>query len=145
MTPYENLTGQKPTLKHVCVFGCAAFVYEHAPNSKLHALASPSLFLGCNDNGLYTVERLLDKNIINSVHVTFDERSFPVLDQSSGKKSSAITDDSPDSSILTSIIEAFEDIYSSMDENSGEENKGIYKETHTDETGRKSKRSRKPL
>ena len=79
-TPYEKLIGSKPSLKHVRVFGCAAFVYEHDPKSKVHARAAPAVMLGCNDHSVYTVERLTDRKIINSVHVTFDEESFPKLE-----------------------------------------------------------------
>lgn len=86
-SPYERLTGEKPTLKHVRTFGCAAFVYEHQPKSKVHAKAAPAIMLGCNDHGVYTVERLDDHRIVNSVHVTFDESSFPGLDHSASSSS----------------------------------------------------------
>eukprot|EP00171_Calliarthron_tuberculosum_P022539 IDg22539t1 len=72
-TPFEKLSGRKPALNYAKVFGCAAFIYEHAPKSKVHSRASPAILLGCTDNGLYTVERLKDQKIITSVHVTFDE------------------------------------------------------------------------
>eukprot|EP00171_Calliarthron_tuberculosum_P004578 IDg4578t1 len=80
-SPYEKLTWKKPVLKHVRVFGCASFIYEHAPKSKVHARATPGILLGCNDHGVFTVERLTDGKIINSVHVSFDESVFPGLDR----------------------------------------------------------------
>ena len=95
---FEALTGKKPTLKHVRVFGCSAFVYNHAPASKVHARAVPGIFLGCNDHGVYIVERLTDRKVINSVHVTFDESTFPGLEKSDssscGESESSIYDDS---------------------------------------------------
>lgn len=86
-SPFEVLTGNQPTLKHVRVFGCATFIYEHGPKSKVHARASPAIMLGCNEHGVYTVEKLLDKKVVNSDHVTFDENSFPYLDVSDSSSS----------------------------------------------------------
>eukprot|EP00171_Calliarthron_tuberculosum_P000589 IDg589t1 len=86
------LTGVMPSLKYVRIFGCAAFVYEHETASKVHARAVPALMLVCNDSGVYTVERLTDKKIINSVHVTFDEESFLGLELR-GSSSSGETSD----------------------------------------------------
>eukprot|EP00171_Calliarthron_tuberculosum_P001098 IDg1098t1 len=75
-------------VSEICkTFGCTAFVYEQEPKSKVHARAAPSIMLGCNDNGIYTVERLTDGKIIDSVHVTVDEYSFPALDRSSSSSS----------------------------------------------------------
>ena len=79
-TPYEALTGKKPTLKYVRVFGCAAFVLNPDPKSKVHAKALPGIFLGCDDNGVYMIELLKERKLINSVHVTFDEDEFPALE-----------------------------------------------------------------
>lgn len=75
-SPYERLTGSKPSLKYIRVFGCAAFFYEHNPKSKVHARATAGIMLGCNDHGVYTIECLIDSKIINFVHVSFDELSF---------------------------------------------------------------------
>lgn len=86
-TPFEHLTGEKPSLKHVRVFGCAAFVYDHFMKSKVNARAIPAIMLGCNDYGVYTVERLTDRKIINSVHATFDETNFPAFELSDSSRS----------------------------------------------------------
>lgn len=83
MSPYEKLTGRKPKLIHVRVFGCTAFVYEEAPRSKIHARVSPSIFLECNDYRVYIVQPLTDMKIINSVHVNFSEPSFLGLESTS--------------------------------------------------------------
>lgn len=94
-SPYEKLTGKKPTLKHVRTFGCAAFIYEHKPKSKVHAKASPAIMLGCNDHGVYTVELLSTNHIVNSVHVTFDETSFPGLQHSESSSTGEGSDYTP--------------------------------------------------
>ena len=86
-SPFEKLTGEKPTLKHIRIFGCTAFVYEHHPKSKVHARATPEIFLGCTDHGVYLIERTTDRKIIESVHVTFDEENFPGLDNDSSSSS----------------------------------------------------------
>lgn len=75
-SPYKKLTSVKPSLKYARVFGCMAFVYKNETKSKVHSRAAPAIMLGCNDHGVYTVERLMNSIIINSVHVSFDESSF---------------------------------------------------------------------
>lgn len=92
-SPYEKLTGENPTLKHDRVFGCAAFVYNDNPRSKVHARAIPGIFLGFNDNGVYTVELSTSKKVVNSVHVTFDEDSFPGLENGDSSSSRAENSD----------------------------------------------------
>lgn len=37
-SPLEILTGQQPTLEHIRVFGCSAFVQNNQPKSKARAL-----------------------------------------------------------------------------------------------------------
>lgn len=86
-SPYEKLTGERPNLKHLRVFGCSAFVYEHEPKPKVHARAAPAIMLGGDHHGVYTVERLTDRKIINSVHVTFDEETFRGLENSESSSS----------------------------------------------------------
>lgn len=86
-SPFETLTGKKPTLKYCRVFGCSAYVYVEKPQSKVHARSIEGIFLGCDDNGVYLVESLIDRKLLNSVHVTCDESSFPALDNSDSSSS----------------------------------------------------------
>lgn len=115
-SPYEALTGRKPTLKHVRVFGCAAFVYNEEPKSKAHAKAFPGIYLGCDDNGVYMVEMLNDKRLINSVHVSFDEDSFPGLhcsdSSSSGESQDTFRSDIELEDNCDGIDEPFPDVSS---------------------------------
>lgn len=76
------MTDKETTLKHIKVFGCTAFVYTGEQRTKFHAKAQRTIFLGCSDSGIYTVERINDTMILNSVHVRFDEDSFPGLESS---------------------------------------------------------------
>lgn len=117
-TPYETLTGKQPTLKHAKVFGCSAFVYNHSPKTKVHGRASPAIFLVCNDHGVFTVERMTDGKIINSVHVTFDEESFPALDKSDSSSSDNDSDkiyhesETSDTHSTEEDSEPFQNVYS---------------------------------
>lgn len=86
-SPFEMLTGRKPTLKHCRVFGCSAFVYTEKPKSKIHARSIEGIFLGCDDNGVYLVESLNDRRLLNSVHVTVMESDFPHLEKSESSSS----------------------------------------------------------
>lgn len=79
-TPYKKLTGKKPSLKHVRVFGCAEFVYKHETESKIHRKAEPAIRLECDDYGRYIVELIRERKVINSVHVSFDEDTFPATE-----------------------------------------------------------------
>lgn len=79
-SPYELLTKKKPSLNHIRVFGCAAFLYNHHRTSKVHGRGIPGIHLGGNDNGVYIVECLGNRKLVSSVHVTFDESCFPALE-----------------------------------------------------------------
>lgn len=81
------MTAEKPKLKYARVFGCAAFVRTENPKSKVHARASPGIFLGCNDHGVYSVLLLHNKKVVNYVHVTFDEKYFPALEHAESSSS----------------------------------------------------------
>lgn len=76
-TPIENLTSLKASIAHLCVFGCAAFVHNQRPKSKVRAKGIPAIYLGGNDNSVYIVGCIPDRKVIRSVHVTFDESFFP--------------------------------------------------------------------
>lgn len=86
-SPFEKLPGKKPTLKHIRVFGCCAFVYNEKPCSKVHARGLPGIFLGYDDNGVYMVESFTDGKLMNSVNVPFDESTFPGIDNSNPSSS----------------------------------------------------------
>ena len=116
-SPFEKLTGKKPMLNHVRVFGCTAFMYDHKLRSKVHARALPAIYLGSDDNGVYTVELLASRKIVNSVHVTFDETAFPGLEKdrssSSGEVSSAEGDNDESSYAYFQDSEPFQEESSS--------------------------------
>lgn len=77
------------------IIGCKAFVYNEHPLSKVHARAQPGVLLGCSDHGVYRVQLLPSRKIVESVHVAFNEDCFPALetDSSSSNGESVSSED----------------------------------------------------
>ena len=79
-TPYSLMTGKTPSLKHVRVFGCAAYVLRLPEGSKLESRALEGVYLETLDHGIFKV-LIIDEDGIPCVkesrHVTFDESKFP--------------------------------------------------------------------
>jgi hypothetical protein len=81
--PYYMVTGEKPSLKNLKVFGCRAYVLILPTPSKFDRRAEPGILLECL---LYGVYKILvpskdggRSKIITSRHVTFDEEELPGL------------------------------------------------------------------
>lgn len=74
------LTSLKPTLNLVRGFICAAILYNDHAKSKLLDRAVSDIRLFGNEDGVYTVESLLSQKVRNSVLVTYEAISFPVLE-----------------------------------------------------------------
>jgi len=74
-TPYEAWHGRKPLLKHLCVFGCLAFI--HVPKEKRQKLdfkATPDIFIGYSISTMqYFVYDPLAKTLHRSGDVVFRE------------------------------------------------------------------------
>jgi hypothetical protein len=82
MTPYEALRGQKPSLRHIGVFGCD--VYRHVPKheraSTLAPTVEPAIYLGHNDaQNAARVLLLASKKIVTSRDVTYRSDSFAFM------------------------------------------------------------------
>lgn len=100
-SPYEKLTSEKPKLKFIRIFGCSTFVYNENLKSKFHATPRPGIMLGFDDNGVYTVELFPSRKPVNTVHVIFDETTFPALEKTDSSASSSedeLQDSQPDNS-----------------------------------------------
>jgi len=91
-SPYEIVTGNRPPLHYVRVFGCASFIYNEDPESKVHARATPGIYLGSDDNGIFKCEVLKSRKIVYSRNVTFDEEQFPAIDFAESSSSSGESD-----------------------------------------------------
>ena len=79
-SPYYLITGKKPSLKYMRVFGCAAYVLRlPRTGGKFAPRADEGTLLGSDEHGIYTIlvesESELPR-IIKSRHVTFDEDRF---------------------------------------------------------------------
>jgi hypothetical protein len=79
-TPFEMLTGARPNLKNVRVFGCASFSLRMSQGSKVEPRADEGILLECAEHRVYKVlicAQTRQPIIAESRHVTFDESSFP--------------------------------------------------------------------
>ena len=87
-THYLVMTGHKPSLKHIRVFGCAAYVLRQPSGSKFESRVVEGVYLETLDHGIYKVLITTDMSIpriVQSRHVTFDESTFlgaPALEES---------------------------------------------------------------
>jgi len=78
-TPYSVFTGNKPSLKHVRVFGCTAYVLRLPEGTKFEYRALEGVYLETLEHGIYRVLITDDDGIprlVESRHVTFDEFKF---------------------------------------------------------------------
>jgi hypothetical protein len=82
-SPHYNVTGEKPSLKNLKVFGCRAYVLILPTPSNFERRAEPGVLLECLSYGVYKVLVPLkdggESKIITSRHVTFDLEELPGL------------------------------------------------------------------
>ena len=80
MSPLEAITGKKPTLDHLRVFGCPA--YSHVPSQQRTKMSPPArkgVFVGYTPNSQsWMVYFPSTRTIISSRSVTFDEEWRPL-------------------------------------------------------------------
>ena len=76
-TAYELFYGVQPSIKHLRVFGCNAFVYTN-DNSKLEPRAMTGIFIGYSELHINGYEILLNETgkVVTSRNVEFDESKF---------------------------------------------------------------------
>ncbi|MBW0563824.1 hypothetical protein O181_103539, partial [Austropuccinia psidii MF-1] len=82
--PHYLWTGQEPRLRQLRTFGCLSFmaIPRHHCKWKLAPAGEKGILLGYeNDNTSYRILRLNDKKVAITKHATFDESSFPNVDQ----------------------------------------------------------------
>jgi hypothetical protein len=82
-SPYYMVTGEKPCLKNIKVFGCRADVLILPTPSKFERRAEAGVLLDCLSYGVYKVlvpsKDGRESKIIISRHFTFDEEEPPGL------------------------------------------------------------------
>ena len=120
--PYTLVTGNRPNVKNIRVFGCRAFVLSQPTPAKLSPRAEPGVLLSCHDHGTYTVLCNSDDpgvpRLVTSRHVTFDEACFPGLSHLADTMYDFDTSDSDfeegtGSEFNASISESWEELSSS--------------------------------
>jgi len=76
LTPIEILTGVKPDVSNLRVFGCKAFAYNFDVNrKKLDDKAKAGVFVGYDvSSAAYRIYLVKERKIIKSGHVMFNER-----------------------------------------------------------------------
>ena len=113
MTPEEAWSGKKPSISHLCVFGCIA--YARVPDekrSKLDAKGIKCLMLGyCEGTRAYRLMCLETKKIIKSPDVTFFEDMEDLEKCPSGRNegSDHMVDSFPKSNQEEGIVDDLED------------------------------------
>merc|ERR1712216_99255 len=77
-SPFEMLTGQKPSWKYFRVFGCRTWVFiPKAQRKKWDPRAKLGIFVGFSDSAsAYLVRVPADNKTYGSVHCIFDESAF---------------------------------------------------------------------
>jgi hypothetical protein len=112
-SPYYMVTGEKPSLKNLKVFGCRAYVLVLPTPSKIERRAEPGILLECLLYGVY--QALVpskdggESKIITSRHVTFDEELRGLEDMAD----TIDGDGASDSSYLCKSIESSDSGYDS--------------------------------
>ncbi|KAF0708817.1 hypothetical protein AaE_013080 [Aphanomyces astaci] len=79
MTPIEEMTGHKPNLANLKVFGCVAYnmIKDPSKREKLAPKAHKCVFIGyAEDIKAYRLYDLEDEKVTTGVHVTFHENEF---------------------------------------------------------------------
>ncbi|MBW0477617.1 hypothetical protein O181_017332 [Austropuccinia psidii MF-1] len=83
-SPHHLRNGHKPRLKELRTFGCLAFmaIPRHQRKWKLAPAGEKGFLLGYeNNNTLNRILRLNNKKVAITKHATFDESSFPDVNQ----------------------------------------------------------------
>ena len=78
-TPFEAVTGIKPTIAHKKTYGCKAYPLipkEYRPKKKLDPRAYVGYLVGCDSTNVYKVWVPSKKKVIRVRDVTFNESQF---------------------------------------------------------------------
>ena len=94
-TPYEVLNGEAPSIKHLRVFGCGAYV--HLPpavrTNKLSPKSELMVYIGVAPGGHgFRFMRSPNNIIFTSAHALFDEKMFPKCPTNQRRRTSRIDD-----------------------------------------------------
>ena len=70
VTPYQSLKGEKPSLKHLHVFGCKCFVLRTHPEQlgKFEGKVDEGIFIGYPSTRAYKVFNLRTRIVVESIN-----------------------------------------------------------------------------
>nr|GEU89863.1 hypothetical protein [Tanacetum cinerariifolium] len=74
-TPYHNINGRKPSLKHLHIFGCMCYITKDGENlDKMKEKGGQCILVGYSTQSKgYRVYNKRTKLIVKSIHIKFDE------------------------------------------------------------------------
>jgi hypothetical protein len=101
-TPYEAWHGRKPTVHHLCTFGCVAHVKNTAPNlKKLDNRSRPMIFIGYEEGTKgYRMYDPSTERVCVTQNVVFDEQA----QWDSGKEEQSTSDGVDDTFIMEYMV-----------------------------------------
>ena len=88
-TPYQKMTSQKPTIDHLRIFGCGAYVFIPAEvrKNKLSPKSELMTYLGCAPGGNGWLFMRGPNNVLfTAAQATFDEGLFPRCPKTQGAR-----------------------------------------------------------
>ena len=97
-TPFEALNGTQPTIDHLCVFGCGAYV--HIPcevrKNKLAPKSELMTYLGVAPGGHGSRFMHAPNNVLfTAMHALFDEHMFPKCDKTVKRRNTRLHEPAP--------------------------------------------------
>ena len=79
-TPYQSMNGEKPSVDHLRVFGCAAYVFipREVRENKMAPRSELMIYLGTHPGGKgWIFMRTPSNTVFSAAQATFDESFFP--------------------------------------------------------------------
>lgn len=122
-TPYELTTGRKPSLSHLRVFGCLAWVWD--PQGTKLSRARPCIFIGYSFNHSHGTYRFLTLDrtkptIIYSLNARFNEQVFPSIDSDPAEFAPPAQLENPPNAPTTGQVDAIQTDEDSEDDDDAE-------------------------
>ena len=99
VTPYQNLKGTNPSLKHLHVFGCKCFVLRTHPKQlgKFEKKVGEGIFVGYPSTKAYKVFNLRTRIVTEFINDSFDDGNISGLDEDSHETLAFRNEGDPDS------------------------------------------------
>lgn len=77
-TPFEALTGNKPDVGNLRIFGCEVWIHDASQNKKkVDTRSKRRILLRCMPQLNYSVWNIEERRVVHSRHVRFNDHVFP--------------------------------------------------------------------